>query len=82
MRTPKFDIGDKVANVENLYNRSPWRYDNAPKGTLLTIEEIIISNKGVSYKAYSSRYSTFTVKEEDLISEKDFIRALKEKFKK
>lgn len=82
MRQPKFDIGDKVANIENLYNRSVWRYDNAPKGTLLTIEEIIINNNGVSYKARSSRLSTFTVKEEELISEKNFIKALKEKFKK
>ena len=82
MRQPKFDIGNKVTNIENLHNRSGWRYENAPKGTLLTIEEIIISNKGVSYKARSSGYSTFTVKEEDLISEKDFIKGLKEKFKK
>lgn len=82
MKHPKFDIGDKVTNIENLSNRNYWRYNNAPKGTLLEIKKIIIEEKKVSYEVRNSRYSTFIVKEEELISEKEFLKQLKEKFKK
>lgn len=83
MKHPKFDIGDKVTNIENLSNRDYyWRYNNAPKGTLLEIKKIIIEEKEVSYEVRNSRYSTFIVKEEKLISEKEFLKQLKEKFKK
>lgn len=82
MKQPKFDIRDKVTNIENLSNRNYWRYNNAPKGTLLEIKKIIIEEKGVSYEVRDSRYSTFIVKEEELISEKEFLKQLKEKFKK
>lgn len=82
MKQPKFDIRDKVTNIENLSNRDYWRYNNAPKGTLLEIKKIIIEEKGVSYEVRDSRYSTFIVKEEELISEKEFLKQLKEKFKK
>lgn len=82
MKQPKFDIRDKVTNIENLSNRDYWRYNNAPKGTLLEIKKIIIEEKGASYEVRDSRYSTFIVKEEELISEKEFLKQLKEKFKK
>lgn len=82
MKQPKFDIRDKVTNIENLSNRDYWRYNNAPKGTLLEIKKIIIEEKGISYEVRNSRYSTFIVKEEELISEKEFLKQLKEKFKK
>lgn len=82
MRKPKFNIGDKVTNTENLHNYGGWRYNNAPKGTLFEIRKIIIANEGISYELHSWRHSSFTVKEEELISEKDFIKGLKEKFKK
>lgn len=84
MKQPKFDIGDKVTNIENLSNKDYyyWRYNNAPKGTLLEIKKIIIEEKEISYEVRNSRYSTFIVKEEELISEKEFLKQLKEKFKK
>lgn len=83
MKQPKFDIGDKVTNIENLSNKDYyWRYNNALKGTLLEIKKIIIEEKEISYEVRNSRYSTFIVKEEELISEKEFLKQLKEKFKK
>lgn len=83
MRQPKFDIGDKVTNIENLHNRDRgWRYNNAPKGSLFEIRKIIISATEISYELWSWKHSSFTAKEEELISEKDFIKGLKEKFKK
>lgn len=81
MRQPKFDIGDKVINTEEVWNRTTWR-DNAPAGSVLKVEKIIISEKEVNYEVRSSRYSTFTLKEEILISEKDFLKQLRRKFKK
>lgn len=85
MRIPKFDIEDRVVNIEDLYNKNKfiWRYNNAPKESVFTIEEIIINNKGILYKIYNKlTHSTFIAKENELISEKDFIKILKEKFKK
>lgn len=83
MKQPKFDIGDKVINIKNLSNKDYyWRYNNAPKGTLLEVKKIIIEEKEISYEVRNSRYSTFIVKEEELISEKEFLKQLKEKFKK
>lgn len=81
MRQPKFDIGDKVINTEKVWDKTFWR-NNAPEGSVLKVEKIIISEKEVSYEVRSSRYSTFTLKEEILISEKDFLKQLRRKFKK
>lgn len=81
MRQPKFDIGDKVINIEKVWSKLGWR-DNAPEGSVFKVEKIIISDKEVSYEVRSSRYSTFTLKEDILISEKDFLKQLRRKFKK